>query len=98
METPQDKYARVAARVADIRKFYGKITKLIISILFLIGFDYFVYEIRGTWFYWIIGFIVFGLIIEASKLFGLDLILGRNWERRRIEEEMRKEEDERFNF
>lgn len=96
METPQDKYTRAAARVADIRKFYGKIAKLILFILFLIGFDYFVFELRGTWFLWIIGFVTFGLIIEASKLFGLDLIFGRDWERRRIEEEMRKEEDERF--
>lgn len=34
METPQDKYTRAAARVADIRKFYGKIAKLILFIFF----------------------------------------------------------------
>ncbi len=96
METNQDKYARAAERVANIRKFYGKITKFVIFIVFLIIFDLFIYELEGTWFIWILGFVSLGLILEASKLFGLNLILGKDWERRKIEEEMRKEENNTF--
>lgn len=96
MDMHQDKYIRAAARVAEIRKFYGKIGKLALFILFLLAFNYFVYELRGTWFLWIIGFVSLSIVIQAYKLFGPSLIFGKDWEQRKIEEEMRKEDHHTF--
>jgi len=98
METNQDKYARAAARVDAIRNFYWKVTKLLVFILSLLVFHYFIYELRGVWFIWIIGFVSIGLVIEGAKLFGLNLILGKDWERRKIEAEMRKEDSNNIRF
>ncbi len=98
METNQDKYARAAARVDAIRNFYWKVTKLLVFILSLLVFHYFIYELRGVWFIWIIGFVSIGLVAEGAKLFGLNLIFGKDWERRKIEAEMLKEDSNSIRF
>lgn len=93
MEFQEDKYRRAASRVKKIRKYYGSVITFILFTIIFICVNYYSNGLRYPWFLWIIGFWGLGIVIEGFKLFGLDLMLGRNWEKRRIEEEMRKEDD-----
>ena len=92
MESQEDKYRRASERVAQLRKFYGKLgTFLLVGGLFL-AFNYYSNGLRYPWFLWVVGFWGLGIAIEAFKLFGTNLFLGRNWEQRKIREQMEKEE------
>ncbi len=98
MNTPQDKYTRAAARVADLKKFYGRLIKFAVFGIFFIGFSYFIGSMGSGWVYLVLVFWALGLIIEGFKLFGPNLIFGRGWESRVIAKEMRKEDDTRTLF
>lgn len=96
MDTHQEKYQRAVARVSEIRKFHGKVVSYIIVMLLIIGYNYFINELRGTWHIWLAGFWGLGIAIRAFKLFGANLIFGSDWEKRMIEAEMKKEDNRQF--
>lgn len=92
MDTVDNKYDRAVTRVREIRKFYGKLAKFALFALVLVAFNYFV-GWTSNWVYILLGFWAFGLILNGLKLYGPNLIFGRDWESRMIEKEMRKEDD-----
>ncbi len=96
MEFKDDKYKRAVSRVSAIRKYYGSVIMFILFTIIFVSVNYYSNGLRYPWFLWIIGFWGLGIFIEGFKLFGLDLMLGRNWEKRKIKEVMRKEDDIRF--
>lgn len=95
MEQIDNKYERAVARVIEIRKFYGKVAKFTAFILIVTALHYFTGWI-SSWVYIVAGFWALGLILNAFKLFGPNLIFGAGWENRMIEREMRKPDDNIF--
>lgn len=92
METKQEKYIRAAELVRSRRKYYGKLLTFAIACLFFIGLNYYLDKLRYPWFLWVVGFWGLGLAIEGFKLFGTNLIFGKDWEDRKIKELMEKDE------
>lgn len=94
METQQEKYQRATAHVQKVKKFYSRLINSLIFIAIVAVINYFVNEFRNPWVLWVIGFSLLGIIIDAIKLFGLNIFLGKGWEQRKIEEHLKKEEQE----
>lgn len=94
METQKEKYQRATEHVQRVRKFYGKIVNAIIVSAVVAAINYYVNEFRNPWVLWVIGFSLLGIVIEAIKLYGVNFFLGKGWEKRKIEEHLKKEEQE----
>lgn len=93
METEQEKYQRALNHVRQVRKFYGKVINSIIFCAIVAAVNYYVNEFRNPWVLWVVGFSLLGIIIEAAKVYGMTFFLGKGWERRKIEEHLKKEEE-----
>jgi hypothetical protein len=89
-----NKYLRAKDRVAQLKKFYGKLASYLLFIAFLAGINYYSNEWRSMWFLWVAFFWGIGIVIEAGKTFGLTALLGSNWEERKINEMMKKENEQ----
>ncbi|QLG44011.1 2TM domain-containing protein [Costertonia aggregata] len=93
-----NKYFRAKERVADLKKFYGKITSGLIAIGITGGINYYLNEWEYPWFLWVVFGVSIGLIFRAIKLFSLNPFMGKDWEERKIKEFMKKDEkQERWN-
>jgi hypothetical protein len=84
--TNTERYLRAKKRVQEIKGFFGNllIYCLVIPVLAYINW-------RGTDFPWVIFPALgwgFGLLMHGFKVFGYNLILGRDWEQRKIREYM----------
>jgi len=88
----ENKYIRAKERVEKLKKFYGKLGKYIVIIAMLAVINYYTNQFRNPWFLWVAGFWGLGIVIEAGKTFGVDMIFGRNWEERKIRELMNEDE------
>ena len=100
------KYLRAKRKVDKLRGFYGHLAAyMIVNICLTIvkvsrnlnngetlNEAVFEFSTFALWFFWGIG-----LTIHAFATFGLDYVLGKDWEEKRIQKYM-KEEDEHFNF
>lgn len=95
MESQDSKYERAASKVAAIKKFYGKLGGFLLFGLLFLGLNYYTNGLRHPWFLWIVGFWGLGIVIEGFKIFGTDILFGKNWEERKIREEMNKEDNNR---
>lgn len=91
----QDRYERAKKRVTRIRGFYTHLLiYLVINLMVVIiniqqltpGESYFKWENFLTLFFWGIG-----LFAHALSVFMPSLILGKNWEERKIKELMEQE-------
>jgi TctA family transporter len=90
--TKEEAYMRARKKVESLKGFYGHLASYIIVnifILALIGFNldagepFFTFGHFSTPFFWGIG-----LAFHAMGVFGKDVILGRKWEERKIQEYM----------
>jgi hypothetical protein len=100
------KYLRAKSRVEKLRGFYGHLTAyVLVNLILLISkivrnmshgetFQeaFFDVSLFGVWFFWGIG-----LAIHAFATFGMDYILGKDWEGKRIQKYM-DEENNNVNF
>jgi len=91
------KYLRAKERLTDIKKFYLKLIKSIIFIVFLSLINYYTNEWRHMWFLWAALGIGIGLVFKALKVFGVNPFLGRDWEERKINAFMKEEEQNQWN-
>lgn len=96
------KYLRAKSRVDKLRAFYGHLAAyLIVNVGLTIvkvtrnlnrgeTFEeaFFDISLSGIWFVWGIG-----LAIHAFATFGMDYMLGKNWEEDRIQKYMEEEEE-----
>ena len=86
-----DSYVRARNHVDELKKFYGSLISYIFFIPFFIFINYWTsWDFKWFWFP-IIGWGI-GLTIHAVKVFVNDGPLGRNWEKRKIEELMKEDE------
>ncbi|MFK7813626.1 MAG: 2TM domain-containing protein [Maribacter sp.] len=90
-----EKYSRAKDRVVELKKFYSKLTSYVFVIALLAGINYYVNEWSNAWFLWAAFGWGIGLAFRAVKVFGMNPILGKNWEERKIQEFMNEDVDEK---
>jgi hypothetical protein len=87
-----DSYVRARNHVEELKKFYGSLISYFFFIPFFIFINYWTsWDFKWFWFP-IIGWGI-GLGIHAIKVFFNDGSFGRNWEKRKIEQFMKEEEN-----
>jgi len=91
-----DSYLRARKHVDDLKEFYYNLIAYCIVIPFLIFINYKTFW-GFQWFWFPMFGWGLGLAFHAYKVFVNDGILGRNWEKRKIEQFMREEEKEHWN-
>ncbi len=87
-----NKYLRAVERVDEIKGFYSSLIAYFIVIPFLI-FLYFKYSPQSIQWFWfpIVGWGI-GLVFQWFKAFNNHTFLGNDWEDRKIQEYMNKED------
>jgi len=87
-----DSYVRARKHVEEVKEFYYSLISYIIIIPFLAFINYWT-SWHYQWFWWpMLGWGI-GLLFHAYKVYVNDGMFGRNWERRKIEEFMREDEE-----
>ena len=84
---------RAKERVEVLKKFYSNLTAYILVMCLLAGINYWANEWRYMWFLWAAFGWGLGILFHAFKVYGINPLLGKDWEERKIQEFM--EEDER---
>lgn len=82
------KYLRAKERVIEVKEFYSKFLRSAVTIVFLAAINYYTNEWRYMWFLWATLGISISMIYKATKVFGVNPFLGKNWEERKIQEFM----------
>lgn len=87
-----DSYVRARKHVEEVKEFYYSLISYVIIIPFLAFINYWTFW-GYQWFWWpMLGWGI-GLLFHAYKVYVNDGMFGRNWERRKIEEFMREDEE-----
>lgn len=87
-----DSYVRARKHVEEVKEFYYSLISYVIIIPFLAFVNYWT-SWYYQWFWWpMLGWGI-GLCFHAYKVYVNDGMFGRNWERKKIEEYMREDED-----
>jgi len=86
------KYQRARKRIAQIKGFYQHLLVYCLYTPFTIFINYHTYW-DYKWFWYSIGIWGIGLLIHALVVFVYKGTLGNNWEKRKIEELMRKDKN-----
>ena len=90
--TEEDKYIRAKKRVENIKGFYANLLAYCLVIPFLFFINHMTSP-HYYWFWWPMFGWGIGLLFHAYKVYVNDGMFGRNWERRKIEEFMREDEE-----
>lgn len=86
-----DTYYKAKERVTEIKKFYTSFMMYVLFICFLAGINYYVNELRHPWFLWAALGWGIGLIFQGAKAFNWNPFLGKDWEERKMQEYIDKE-------
>lgn len=84
----QTKYVRASERVAELKRFYGRCFRGVIAILIVAAINYYLNDWSRPWFLWVVFGVGLSIILKAFQLFGINGVLGRDWEERKIREYM----------
>jgi two-component system, LytTR family, sensor kinase len=88
-----DSYVRARNHVEELKGFYYSLISYCVVIPFLIFVNYWT-SWHYQWFWWpMLGWGI-GLAFQAYKVYVNDGVLGRNWEKRKIDEFMQEEENQ----
>jgi len=91
----EDKYIRAKKKVENIKGFYANLLAYCLVIPFLFFINYMTSP-GHWWFYWpMFGWGV-GLAFHAFGVFGNNLIFGKDWEERKINEILKEDEKRKF--
>ncbi len=90
MDEDDPKYIRAKARVARVRSFYVNLSSYLLVNIILIIIN-FIVDPDNLWFYWVT--LIWGvfLIFQAFTTFSNAAILGADWEKKKIQKYMDKE-------
>ncbi|MCF6296026.1 MAG: 2TM domain-containing protein [Flavobacteriaceae bacterium] len=91
-----DGYVRARKHVEDLKEFYYSLISYCVVIPFLIFVNYWT-SWHYQWFWWPMFGWGIGLVFQAYKVYVDDGVLGRNWEKRKIDEFMKDEEKQNWN-
>jgi len=75
--------------VAKLRRFYLHLFKYVVVTLALVAVNLAVTP-HHLWVFWVIGGWGLGVVMHASRVFGPDWFLGAQWERRQVENRLRR--------
>ncbi|OYX28838.1 MAG: histidine kinase [Flavobacteriales bacterium 32-35-8] len=90
----EDSYIRARNHVEELKNFYYNLISYVFVMPFLIYINYRTYwEFQWFWFP-MLGWGI-GLLAHAFRVYVSDTFLGSNWEKRKIEQFMRQEEDQK---
>lgn len=90
----EDSYIRARNHVEELKEFYYNIISYILVIPFLIFINYKTYwDFQWFWFP-IVGWGI-GLLAHAYRVYVSNSFLGSNWEKRKIEQYMREEDNQK---
>ena len=92
-EAFDDRYVRARKYVEEIKEFYYNVIAYFIVIPFLIFINY-TTSWHYQWFWWPMFGWGIGLMFHAYNVYVNDGVLGRDWERKKIEQFMREEEEQ----
>lgn len=93
METDNErKYQHARERVHELKKFYNNLGSYVIVIGFLAAINYFSNQWEYPWFLWAAFGWGIGIAFHAVKAFEINPMFDKNWEERKIQEYMEKEE------
>jgi len=87
-----DSYVRARKHVEEVKEFYYSLISYVVVIPFLIFVNYWTFW-DYQWFWWPMFGWGIGICFHAYKVYVNDGVLGRNWERNKIEKFMREEEE-----
>ncbi|WP_100612418.1 histidine kinase [Confluentibacter lentus] len=90
----EDSYIRARNHVEELKNFYYSLISYVFVIPFLIYINYRTYW-GFQWFWFPMLGWGLGLSIQAFRVYVSDKFLGSNWEKRKIEQFMRQEEDQK---
>ncbi|WP_299683104.1 2TM domain-containing protein [uncultured Tenacibaculum sp.] len=102
--TEEQEYIKAKKRVEELKNFYRHLAVYIIINFFISAMKirrnllngesfeeaFFDFGTFAVWIFWGIG-----IVFQALRLFGPNFLFGKDWERRKIEELMREEEDKK---
>lgn len=91
-ENSSDKYFRAKERVATVKKFYTALFWNLFVIVLTGAINYYANEWQYPWFLWVVFGVSISTIIKAVKIFGYNVVLGKNWEEQKIKEYMQEDE------
>jgi two-component system, LytTR family, sensor kinase len=90
----EDSYIRARNHVEELKNFYYSLVSYVFVIPFLIFINYRTYW-GFQWFWFpVLGWGI-GLAVQAFRVYVSDTFLGSTWEKRKIEQFMRQEEDQK---
>ena len=92
-----DGYVRARKHVDELKEFYYSLISYCVVIPFLIFIWYRFTPDTIQWFWFPMFGWGIGLVFQAYKVFVNDGVLGRNWEKRKIDEFMQEEEKQNWN-
>jgi len=84
-------YDDAVARVAEIKKFYSKIIKYVVFILFFTVLSYWNNNEVSNWVLWVAFLWGIMLVFKAFKVFYFNPFFGKKWEERKIKKIMDQE-------
>jgi len=87
----EDRYIRAKDRVTQIKKFYVKVFKYTVFILFFSMWSYWNNNEVSNWILWVAFFWGIGLVFIAIKTFYFNSFFGDEWEERKIKEILNKD-------
>jgi hypothetical protein len=88
-----EKYLRAKEKITEIKKFYSRLVRSLLLFAVVGGINYYQNEWEQPWFLWVVFGVGIGLAFKAIKVFGLNPFLGKNWEKRKIEQFMQEEDN-----
>jgi len=88
--TNETKYMRAQERVAKLKRFYGRIFRGLLAIVITGAINYYLNEWRNPWFLCVVFGVGLSLSLKTFKLFGTNLLFGKDWEERKVNEIMRE--------
>ncbi len=93
MDNDDERREQIAARVRRMREFYTTLTTYIFVNLLLLAINLLTNP-HKLWFYWVT--VIWGIVLlfQAMKIFTVrNPILGKEWEKRKVEELLKKERE-----
>ena len=91
----EDKYIRAKKKVENLKGFYSNLLAYVLVIPFLI-FINLKTSPNHLWFWWpMLGWGV-GIVFHAFGVFGHNIVLGKDWEEKKIKEMMDKDSNHKY--
>lgn len=91
-ETYQEKYHRAKTRVGELKAFYNHLVIYSIINILLVGVNYYNNGLSFPWFLFpLLGWGI-GIASHAITTFSINPFTGKNWEERKIQEILEKEQ------